>query len=302
MLFARREATLLLLLSLAACSDVRVVPDDPQNEEEQASTSVGSTSSATSSTAATGAGGAGGEGGEGGGGGPPGQVPGIVAVGYGNLRVVSRDDGVSWSNRVVDGDPNSANDILWSVAWGAGRWVAVGERMLTSVDGVVWTDDTASMPCTMAEGVAHFQDELWMGCDTLDDGPVVFRSADGLTWGDKTPLDIQGIHVFLFAQGGKLVAHGDAGSVVSTEDGQTWQTMQGLDWPAYCNGRWMEASACGPDSMGASWFDGTWLAAAWPGTIRRSLDGVSYADVYVDDEGYTVFDSRAFARGWVAAE
>ena len=305
---ARWSVALIGAFVITGCSDVHVVPTD---EDPSSSTGSGTTTSGGPMTAGAGASGAGGEGGgasggggagEGGqgGGGPPGQVPGLVAVGYGGFRIVSRDDGLTWTDRVTDGDINDIGTNLWSVAWGAGRWiVAGGSRLLTSTNGVTWTDDTASMPAASCYGVTSFQGELRLGCNPGGDA-YVYRSVDGLTWEDPvflgTPFEFR---VHLLAGGGKLVAHDNAGRTLQSLDGVTWTTLD-LIVPSFCEGEWREATACGPDGYGSSWHDGTWLAFGWPGLIRRSTDGVTYTDVYVDPDGFTVFDSRMFARGYVA--
>jgi hypothetical protein len=307
MLTDPRGALLVGILGVSACSDVFVVP--PERDDD--TSNVGGTNATTTASGAGGAGASGGNGGGAvggghgggavGGGGPPGQAPGVVGVGYGNLRIVSRDDGVTWSSRVVEGAPDDLLNLLWSVAWGSGRWVAVGRRLLISDDGVTWTDETPSMPCAISEGVAFFQGQFWMGC-LMSPGAVLVRSDDGLEWSD--PVELDGnfqTHVFLFSHGGKLVAHDGIGSAVQSTDGLDWSPLD-LDWPAFCDGAWQEAETCGPDMSGSSWHDGTWLAASWPGTIRRSIDGETYSDSYVDPEGYSVFDGRGFVRGWVAPE
>jgi hypothetical protein len=297
-------------LLLAACTEVEIIPDD-DDASSSSSSSAGSgavTSGATTTTGA-GASGGGGEGGSGTGGsgqgggeggGPPGQVPGIVAVGYGGLRIVSRDDGLTWSDRVTDGAVDDIGTNLWSVAWGAGRWVvAGGARLLISTDGVMWTDASDTMPYHSCAGVAFFQDEFWLGCAPFREG-LVFRSADGVSWDEGISLGEPFTYrVHLLVGGGKLVAHDNSGTTLQTSDGVAWTSVD-LTVPSFCAGEWKEAAACGPDVYGSSWHAGTWLAAGWPGRIRRSTDGATYTDVYVDPEGYTVFDSRVFARGYVA--
>src|SRR4051794_22942750 len=64
----------------------------------------------------------------------------FVAVGYGGRRVTTRD-GVHWEND-VELAPNGGDDdnCLFSVAFGHGRFVAVGGgagvgRIMTTVDG-----------------------------------------------------------------------------------------------------------------------------------------------------------------------
>ncbi len=306
---AARGRLALLALVITACTDVRVVPDEEETTSA-VSTGAATVTSVGSTTTGGGASGGGGEGGDasggasaGGGeegGGPPGQVPGIVAVGYGGLRIVSRDDGLTWTDRVTDGAVDDIGTNLWSVAWGAGRWViAGGSRLLISTDGVAWTDASDSMPFHSCAGVAFFQGEFWLGCAPFDEG-WVFRSADGASWGEGVSLGQEFLYrVHLLAGGGKLVAHDNSGTTLQTNDGTEWTALD-LSVPAFCAGEWKEALTCGPDDYGSSWHAGTWLAAGWPGRIRRSTDGVTYEDMYVDADGYTVFDSRVFARGYVA--
>ena len=301
-----RRAHLALLGAMwsAACSDVLVVDDEGTSNAAAAgatgvTTSSVSSSAATTSSSGQGGGGAMGGGGEGGGG-PPGQVPGIVAVGYGGLRIVSRDDGLTWGDRVTDGAIEDIGTNLWSVAWSAGRWVvAGGARLLVSTDGVVWTDETASMPYPSCAGAAAFQGELWLGCLVNEYG-YVYRSRDGLLWDEAFAFEQPFFYrVHLLAGGGRLVAFDNGGTTFQTLDGESWTPLD-LMVPAFCEGEWNETVACGPDVYGSSWYAGTWLAATWPGAIRRSTDGVTYDEVYLDPEGYTVFDGRVFARGYVA--
>jgi len=291
----------------AACGDVLIVDDEATSSAVTAGAAGATTSSVSSAagtTAASGAGGGGGAiggGGAGGGGGPPGQVPGIVAVGDGGLRIVSRDDGLTWSDRVTDGAVDDIGTNLWSVAWGAGRWVvAGGARLLVSTDGVTWADESASMPpsTTSCAGVASFQGELWLGCMEYELGHV-YRSVDGVVWQEAAALGAFSYRLHLLSGGGRLVAFDNNGATFQTFDGESWASLD-LMVPAFCEGGWSETTVCGPDSYGSSWHDGTWLAATWPGAIRRSTDGVSYDEVYLDPEGYTVFDGRVFARGFVA--
>eukprot|EP01034_Spumella_vulgaris_P009079 gene9079-biopygen7959 len=46
---------------------------------------------------------------------------------------------------------------LWSVAYGDGQWVAVGEQgtILTSTDGATWTPRTSGFPARWLVGVGY---------------------------------------------------------------------------------------------------------------------------------------------------
>src|SRR5262249_11351945 len=102
-----RHAALGTLLALAACGR----SDDGATQASSRSSSAATTAAASSSSSG-GASSASGTGGGasssassasagGAGGGPDGSVKAIVAVGYGGLRVVSRDGGLTWGDRAA---------------------------------------------------------------------------------------------------------------------------------------------------------------------------------------------------------
>ena len=269
------------------------------------STVVGSTVGAT-----TGVGG--------GGGAPPGMVPGLIAVGYGGIRIVSRDQGLTWGDRaseVTDGGDDE--HLLRAVAYGNGLWIATGWKYWTSPDGIHWDDHgllgKGILPCSVVEGLAFFDGAFWAACGADVGGTsmgAVFRSSDGLIWSDN-PFGIIGDtsgHLSLTARDGKMVAYGDNGVSFESSDGATWSIMPGLEAATYCNDQWKSMGDCDPTAVsngyyeGVSFFDGVWLKSAWQGEIIRATDGVAYTTVFTDDQKNTVYTGRAFASGYVAAK
>lgn len=252
-------------------------------------------------------------------GGPPGQVPAIIGVGYGALRVVSRDGGLTWGDTAENGTAGGDDeDLLRAVTWGTangGRWVATGWKLWTSDDGVAWTDRgklaDGILPCNIVEGLAFFQGKYWAACGfytTNDLVTAVFTSDDGVTWG-AMPTGTwtwEGGHVFLGTTGAELFSWGD--------DHKTYRSPNGVDWTEdptitaglYCEGKLESSADCAPNSIengyygGAFWENGVWLEPQWMGKIVRSTNGTDFTGVYDDPVGNTVYKGTAFAAGFAA--
>lgn len=276
-----------------------------------ASTSTSSTGATSSTSGTSGAGGA-----------PTGMVPGIITVGYGGLRVVSRDQGLTWGDRAFE-VANGGDDevLLRAVTYGKGLWIATGWKYWTSPNGVAWTDHglvgKGILPCSIVEGLAYHEGAFWAACGVYVEGQPdslggVFRSTDGMTW-DEKPFGIIGDttgHLTLAARAGQMVAWGDNGVSFASTDGASWSVMPGLVAATYCDDQWKSLVDCDPTAVGmsggkeyydgVSFFDGVWLKSAWQGLIVRATDGVGYATVYTDDQKNGSYAGRTFASGYVA--
>ncbi|MFO0551173.1 MAG: hypothetical protein U0271_22475 [Polyangiaceae bacterium] len=326
--FVVRGAALSAWLSSAAmgCGDSSAQTGGEGGGGADTSTSNGTGASADGGGGATvvGGAGAGGSSSAGGqGGGPPaGQVAGIVAVGYGGIRAVSRDQGATWGDvafTVADGGDDEA--LLRAVTWGNGLWIATGWHYFTSPDGVLWTDhgriaDTGLLPCNIVEGLAFLDGAFYAVCPTYLPGgnaavTAVFRSEDGSSWGDpvgvvgESDATTQG-HVFMTVAADKLVIWGDSGTTYTSSDGTTFAEQPGIVAGVHCEGQLESLSDCDSTAVengyfgGVSWFDGVWLKGAWQGKIVRSTDGASYTEVYSDPNLNTPYRGTAFAAGYVA--
>ncbi len=234
---------------------------------------------------------------------PAGYVPALVGVGYGGIRIVSRDGGKTWGDRAyatVEGGDDK--ELLRAVAYGKGLWIATGWKLVTSTDGVHWTDrglltDGPKIAgCNIVEGLAYNAGSFFAACTPWDSPSVVFRSSDGLTWTKHGTIGDTGGHLFLTYRGGKFVAYGDSGTSYQSTDAITWTVMSAVNEATYCQDTYKSQSEC----HDSSWFDGTWLRADWQGIISRSTDGKSYSQAYKDDKKNTLYQSRAIAAGYVA--
>jgi hypothetical protein len=258
------------------------------------STGTASRGGSTGSAGTTGAAGGAGSGMTGD---PPGWVPALIGVGYGGIRIVSRDGGKTWGDRAYETTNGGDDDVLLrAIAYGNGLWVATGWKLWTSTDGVKWTDhgklkDGPVKSCSIIEGLAFKEGTFFGVCDGN-----VFRSTDGLTWTKHSNIGNTGSHVYLDYRAGKFVAYGDTNTSFQSDDALTWTTMAGIEQATYCENTWKSQTDC----KDSSWFDGVYLRADWQGKISRSTDGKTFTTVYNDDQKNTLYQSRAIAAGLVA--
>jgi len=249
----------------------------------------GGVAGATGAAGTTGAAGASGD--------PAGWVPALIGVGYGGIRIVSRDGGKTWGDRAYETTSGGDDDVLLrAVAYGKGIWVATGWKLWTSNDGFKWTDhgrlkDGPVKSCSIIEGLAYKDGTFFGVCDGN-----VFRSSDGLTWTKHSTIANTGSHVYLDYRGGKFVAYGDTKTSFQSDDALTWTVMSGVEEATYCENTWKSQTDC----KESSWFEGAYLRADWQGKISRSTDGRTFTTAYNDDQKNTLYQSRAIATGFVA--
>jgi hypothetical protein len=224
-------------------------------------------------------------------------------VGYGGLRVVSRDGGAHWSD-AVSFAANGGDDenLLRAVVYGNGQWLATGWKFVTSADGVIWQDHglihelQGMPPCNIIEGLAFDAGYFYGACNADGDGGVVFRSSDGTSWERFASIGVTQGHLFLTYRGGVFVAYGDAPSSYQSTDAKTWTVLGGVTRATYCDDTWKSEKDC----HDSSWFSAAFLRADWQGRISRSSDGNQFADVYDNPDKNTLYQSRAIAAGMVA--
>jgi hypothetical protein len=229
---------------------------------------------------------------------PDGYVKGIIAVGYGGLRVVSRDDGKTWSDAVDLGDENADDEnLLRAVTYGKGRWIATGWKLLFSDDGVNWTQHSMVRDefqnQQIIEGLAY-KDGYFYGAG---DPGRFYRSADGLDWEPYgEPIGDTEKHTALSFRAGKFVSYGDSNASFESSDGMTWTEID-IEQGTYCEGQWRSLSQC----HDAAWFDGGfYLRVEWGGEILRSESGSNFQRVYKDPDEHTAYKTITFAEGYVA--
>lgn len=229
-------------------------------------------------------------------------VEALIGVGYGGLRVVSRDGGLTWTDRAAfSASGGDDEDLLRAIAYGDGLWIATGWRFVTSTDGVVWTDhgllnaDPSLPPCNIVEGLTWADGAFYAACTDWYGIGNVYRSADGFAWEFLSAIGETGGHLFLAWNEGEFAAYGDAGTSWTSPDATTWTELPDTTRATWCDGAWHSADDC----FGASWFDGAYFRSGWPDRIERSTNGVDWDLVYTDPEENSLYQPRAVARGIV---
>lgn len=226
---------------------------------------------------------------------------GIVNVGYGGIRIVSRDLGKTWKNEIhwaaKGGDDKN---LLRGIAYGNGVWVAGGWRITTSVDGVTWTDHgmaadlITAVACNVTDSIAFGSGRFLCAC-----GDHLVWSTDGLAWKSLTATPkVQGHPALVFDPGTtRFAVTGDNGkSFVSSDAGATWIELAGVASVRLCKGGLTAQTDCP-----AFFTDGIFLRGEWAGQIMRSTNGTSWSRVYTDPNDNTTFTDYSFAVGPVSA-
>lgn len=160
----------------------------------------------------------------------------FVAAGTGSLLETSDDEGLTWTSRTVatSGDYFDAayGNGLYVIVGYTGAAMAID----TSTNGTTW-GAASSIPAinTRLKGVAYGGGK-WVAVGD-DDGtePVILTSTDGDTWTQQTagvPNDTIDLNSVTYDQGtGLFVAVGDAdaadGYVLQSSDGETWAQIGG---------------------------------------------------------------------------
>ncbi len=205
---------------------------------------------------------------------PAGWVRTIMAVGYGGIRVISRDGGLTWA-KVAELGANGVDDsnLLRAVAYGNGTWAVAGWKHFNSRDGLSWTPQPAPRGCNLMQGLA-FGNGVFVGTC----GISAWTSYDGITWTGPYPVGDTMGHTYVFFFEGKFYSSGDSSNSYVSSDGKSWQPVA-FRKVATC-GALKDGSAC----PGNFWDGGYHYDVAWVGRrIQRSTDGASWKTVYSDN-------------------
>lgn len=223
-------------------------------------------------------------------------VLGIIAVGYGGLRIVTRDLGETWENETHwSEDGGDDRDLLRTIAYGHGLWVSGGWRITTSEDGVEWTDRgdaedvIEAVNCQVTDGMAFGNGRFLVAC-----GSTLAASTDGFVWEHVGPTPDVGGHPHLVfdAATEQFACSGDDGDSYVSSDGEEW-TEIATDSVRLCDGLLPE------DECPSFYYDGVYLSTEWGGWIRRSTTGEDFMTTYSDQFGNNLFTEYAFAVGRV---
>jgi len=231
----------------------------------------------------------------------PTGVPSFAAAGYSGIRIVSRDLGKTWVDKVTSGGGGDDPNLLRGIGCGNGLCVAGGGsagatgRLITTADGKTWKEFN-----TGNAGISDvaYGNKIWVGVS----GHYAVRSEDGYKWEvntDKGFLGFGGILRKMTFAGGKFIAWGDGGKRVVSIDGRAWQKISsGAEWRdlTFGNGVFVAVGSSRQTST-----DGiTWTSAGSPGgnwivwTGKAFVYGGSDGNVYSSADGQTWQSGKGF--------
>ncbi len=185
---------------------------------------------------------------------------------------------VPWSFRRV---PTPSGAPLESVAYGLGRWVAVGAAgtILRSEDGNTWIE--CSIPTTEDLSSVTFAGDKWVA---VGNHGIILTSADSKSWWFEVSGVTDNLLAVAFGNGVTLVT-GENGTVLTSKDNRTWTSQklgQSSIWIArFLGNRFIVAEDkiyVSPDAM-------TWKPA------QMGIDGASVYSVAYDGSRYVAAGS-----------
>ena len=218
----------------------------------------------------------------------------LVGGGYSMSSIAYSTNGITWNNGVGDVFAGSYYGTGYSVAYGAGLWVAAGNggnTIATSTNGINWVG--RGSPVTYSgRGVAFGKDgsnnNLWVVVGAEGTGNRIASSPDGITWtvrsADYSIFSTSNSVAFgKDGSGNNLwVAVGTINTIATSTNGTVWT---GRGRTVFTTQGW--AVAYGKDGSGA----GLWVAVGEGGnSIATSTNGVNWTG-----RGTTIFTN--FGRG-----
>ncbi len=163
----------------------------------------------------------------------PGTTNWLMAATYGNGRyvavgtngaIVTSTDATNWSAA-----SSPITDQLSGVAYGAGQFVAVGGtavagRLLTSPDGLSWTQQPAPFNALYAILFAGGKFVAVGQSNSVTKLSTIFTSPDGLNWTFGTAATTNNLRAIAYGNG-VYVAAGDRGQIGVSGDGLNWTNV-----------------------------------------------------------------------------
>jgi hypothetical protein len=148
---------------------------------------------------------------------------------------------------------------LYAVASSGTQFVAVGESgtILTSLDGVSWTERTSNMP-----GGYYIDGITWSGSQYVAVGGAGYTltSSDGVTWSVANPVTSNALYAVAFS-GTTYVAVGNAGTILTSSDGKNWT---------------QQSSGLTTNLNAVTWTGNQFVAVGDSGRILTSLNGTTW--------------------------
>ena len=177
--------------------------------------------------------------------------------------VATSPNGKDWTRRV-----SGTTVTLYSVAYGSGRFVAVGEQgtIISSADGATWVAERHPYSGTLApdiNGITHANGRFVAVSRSLgfDATGNVISSADGRTWVRQT-VDRAGYQLQFVTFANGLYVAGGGGILMVSADAVTWRTV----WTGQT---WLYAGVRGSSR---------WVVSGSDGIMLTSVDGAVWTE------------------------
>ena len=195
---------------------------------------------------------------------------------------------------------------LWSITYGNGQFVAVGDSgaIATSPDGTIWTSRNSGTTYTLssitfgggkfvAVGGAHLMSQpldipgpinpsttFTTGTNITIPASVILTSPDGINWSSAA----SGVtdELFSVAYGsGQFVTVGDNGVVLTSPDGINWTNRGAQDTIL----------------TGITFGNGEFVAVGWLGIILTSPDGITWTSQTSGASNISFLNNIAYGNG-----
>jgi hypothetical protein len=123
----------------------------------------------------------------------------------------------TWSSRA-----SGVTAGLWSVAYGNGQWIAVGESgtILSSVDGTTWSSRVSGYTSRWLVSVGYGA-STWV---VVGESGLILTSSDGSSWTARTSGTTSRINGVTYG-GGRWIAVAESGELLTSTDSRTWTKL-----------------------------------------------------------------------------
>ncbi|MFS0837406.1 cadherin-like beta sandwich domain-containing protein [Paenibacillus sp. 1P03SA] len=217
-----------------------------------------------------------------------------------------------------DNVPNNAGTDLNQVAYGNGKWVAVGNlgTIMTSSDGLNWSKTTIALSSAVGVTYAGSQWIITGASGKIATSPdavtwtvrstgasanlsaaayngavwviagysgVILSSPDGITWTPRASGTAANFYSVTYG-GGLFAAVGGAGTIRTSSDGITWTTRSGSP----------------EDLMGVHYGAGQFVAGGLNQRVLTSSDGITWTPRTISVAGMNVYGIAYGANKFVA--